>query len=89
MAVIGVTSGTVAAVGVAAAVQAARMEKSVILVSQYGHLGGMSSSGLGWTDIGNSEILGGISREFYHKVYRYYQKPDTWVHQSKNEFSVM
>jgi len=78
-----------AAVGVAAAVQAARMEKSVILVSQYGHLGGMSSSGLGWTDIGNSEILGGISREFYHKVYRYYQKPDTWVHQSKNEFSVM
>tara|TARA_B110000003_G_scaffold276427_1_gene322822 strand:- start:2502 stop:4175 length:1674 start_codon:yes stop_codon:yes gene_type:complete len=75
-----------AAVGVAAAVQAARMEKSVILISQYGHLGGMSSSGLGWTDIGNSEILGGISREFYHRLYRYYQKSDAWVQQRKNEF---
>ena len=75
-----------AAVGVAAAVQAARMKRSVILVSQYGHLGGMSSSGLGWTDIGNSDILGGISREFYHREYRYYQKPNAWAHQSKNKF---
>jgi len=76
-----------AAVGVSAAVQAARMGKSTLLVSQYGHLGGMTSSGLGWTDIGNSEILGGISREFYHRVYRYYQEADAWVHQSKESFS--
>ncbi len=74
------------AAGVAAAVQAARMEKSVILISQYGHLGGLTSSGLGWTDIGNSKILGGISREFYHKVYLHYQKEDAWVQQSKDEF---
>ena len=72
-----------AAVGVSAAVQAARMGKSVILVSQYGHLGGMTSSGLGWTDIGNSKILGGISREFYHRVYLHYQKEDAWVQQTK------
>ena len=45
--------------GVTAAVQAARMGKSVILVSQYGHLGGMTSSGLGWTDLGNPMILPG------------------------------
>lgn len=43
--------------GVTAAVQAARMGKKVILVSQYGHLGGMTSSGLGWTDIGKTSIL--------------------------------
>ncbi|MDQ8188392.1 FAD-dependent oxidoreductase [Pelagicoccus sp. SDUM812002] len=67
-----------AAVGVSAAVQAARMGKSVILVSQYGHLGGLTSSGLGWTDIGNSSILGGISREFYHRVYLHYQDPAAW-----------
>ncbi|PXA04334.1 xanthan lyase [Coraliomargarita sinensis] len=75
-----------AAVGVSAAVQAARMGKSVILVSQYGHLGGMTSSGLGWTDIGNSRILGGISREFYHRVYLHYQNDEAWVHQSKDDF---
>jgi hypothetical protein len=75
-----------AAVGVSAAVQAARMGKSVILVSQYGHLGGMTSSGLGWTDIGNNAILGGISREFYHRVYLHYQNDEAWVQQSKDEF---
>ncbi|MCH7228420.1 FAD-dependent oxidoreductase [Haloferula sp. A504] len=75
-----------ASVGVAAAVQAARMGKSVILVSQYGHLGGLTSSGLGYTDIGNREILGGISREFYHRVYLHYQDEEAWVQQKKEEF---
>ena len=75
-----------ASVGVSAAVQAARMGKSVILVSQYGHLGGMTSSGLGWTDIGNKTILGGISREFYHRVYLHYQDDEAWVQQSRDQF---
>lgn len=75
-----------AAAGVAAAVQAARMGKEVILVSQYGHLGGLTSSGLGFTDIGNREILGGISREFYHRVYLHYQNEKAWVHQTKASF---
>ncbi|MFU8847434.1 MAG: FAD-dependent oxidoreductase [Opitutales bacterium] len=75
-----------AAVGVAAAVQAARMGKSVILVSQYGHLGGMTSSGLGWTDIGNTKILGGIAREFYHRVYLHYQDDAAWVQQRREDF---
>jgi ribulose 1,5-bisphosphate synthetase/thiazole synthase len=65
--------------GVTTAVQAARMGKSVILVSQYGHLGGMTSSGLGWSDLGNPAILGGLSREFYHKVYLHYQNDTAWV----------
>ena len=47
--------------GVTAAVQAARKGKTVIIVSQYGHLGGLTSSGLGWTDLGNPAILGGLS----------------------------
>jgi hypothetical protein len=75
-----------AAVGVAAAVQGAREGKSVILVSQYGHLGGMTSSGLGWTDIGSPDILGGISREFYHRVYRHYQDDAAWIYQTRESF---
>ena len=72
--------------GVAAAVQATRMGKSAILVSQYGHLGGLTSSGLGWSDIGNDAILGGLSREFYHQLYLHYQKPDAWTHQKRDDF---
>ncbi len=72
--------------GVAAAAQAARMGKSAILVSQYGHLGGMTSSGLGWTDIGNSSILGGISREFYHRLYLYYQDDNHWDIQPRSKY---
>jgi len=75
-----------AAGGVTAAVQAARMGKKVILVSPYGHLGGMSSSGLGWSDIGNSDILGGLAREFYHKAYMHYQKDSAWVHEPQSKF---
>ncbi len=79
--VYGDTSG-----GVAAAVQAARMGKETVLVSPVGHLGGMSSSGLGWTDIGRPAILGGIAREFYHRVYRHYQDDSAWVWEKRSKF---
>jgi hypothetical protein len=72
--------------GVTAAVQAKRMGKSVILVSQYGHLGGLTSSGLGWSDIGNDSILGGLSRDFYHAVYLHYQKDESWNLQKRDVF---
>ncbi|MFK7909208.1 MAG: FAD-dependent oxidoreductase, partial [Akkermansiaceae bacterium] len=73
--------------GVTAAVQTSRMGKSVILVSQYGHLGGLTSSGLGWTDIGNDDILGGLSREFYHELYKHYQRPEAWAYQDREKFA--
>lgn len=72
--------------GITAAVQATRMGKSAILVSQYGHLGGLSSSGLGWSDIGNDAILGGLSREFYHQLYLHYQKPEAWKFEKQETF---
>lgn len=64
--VYGGTSG-----GVAAAVAAARLGKSVALVSLNNHVGGMTASGLGVTDIGpgnDTSYVGGISREFYKRV---------------------
>jgi len=73
--------------GVVAAVQAAREGKSVVLVSQYGHLGGMTSSGLGWTDIGNTSILGGIAREFYARVYRHYEGDTAWEFEARSNYS--
>ncbi len=72
--VYGGTSG-----GVAAAVQAARAGKKVVLLEFGGHLGGMTSGGLGQTDIGNKGAIGGIAREFYQRVGRHYGKEEGWV----------
>ncbi|MDF9796578.1 hypothetical protein OKW21_001841 [Catalinimonas alkaloidigena] len=79
-----VYGGTSAAV--TAAVQVARMGKSVIMVSPDTHLGGLSSGGLGFTDTGKKEVIGGLSREFYHRVYQEYQKEDSWKWQKKEEY---
>ena len=57
--------------GITAAVQAKKMGNSVVVVSPDIHLGGLSSSGLGWTDSGKKEAIGGLAREFYHRVWRH------------------
>jgi len=79
-----VYGGTSAAV--TAAVQIAKMGKSVVIVCPEIHLGGLSSGGLGWTDTGNKEVIGGLSREFYHRVWKYYQMPETWKWQKSDEY---
>jgi hypothetical protein len=76
--------GTSAAV--ISAVQAQRMGKSVIVVSPDIHLGGLSSGGLGWTDTGNNSVIGGLSREFYQRIWRYYEKPEAWKWQKRSEY---
>ena len=71
--VYGGTSG-----GVAAAVQARRMGKRAVIVEFGRHLGGLSSGGLGATDIGNKVAIGGISREFYRALGAHYGEPEAW-----------
>ena len=65
--------------GVAAAVQAARLGHQVVLLEFGRHLGGMTSGGLGQTDIGNKAAIGGIAREFYQRVGKFYGKEESWV----------
>lgn len=76
--------GTSAAV--TSAVQVAKMGKSVIMVSPDVHLGGLTSGGLGWTDTGNKEVIGGLSREFYHRVWQHYQSDEAWKWQERDEY---
>jgi hypothetical protein len=76
--------GTSAAI--TAAVQAKKMGKSVIVVSPDIHLGGLSSGGLGFTDTGDKSVIGGLAREFYHRIYMHYQKEDSWKWQKKDEY---
>jgi hypothetical protein len=56
-----------AAGGVTAAVQAKRLGKSIALVVFNNHLGGLSSGGLGQTDVGSNgtAYIQGLAREFY------------------------
>jgi hypothetical protein len=67
--------------GIAAAVQSARMGLSVILVEPSMHLGGLTTGGLGQTDSGRSDAIGGVSREFYRRLRQYYENDDVWVHE--------
>ncbi|GAI79768.1 unnamed protein product, partial [marine sediment metagenome] len=53
-------------------VKVARMRRSVLLISPLKHLGGLTSNGLGATDIGNKTAIGGMSREFYQRLFDYY-----------------
>jgi hypothetical protein len=76
--------GTSAAV--IAAVQISKMGKTVIIVSPDKHLGGLSSSGLGFTDSGNKAVIGGLSREFYQRIYNFYQKPEAWHWQKREDY---
>lgn len=69
-----------------AAVQAVEMGKSVVVVSPDKHLGGLTSGGLGFTDTGNKAVIGGLSRNFYHRVWQQYQQEEAWRWQSREAF---
>ena len=72
--------------GVMAAVQARRIGKSAVMVCPDRHLGGLSSGGLGWTDTGDKSVIGGLAREFYHRVWRHYQQDAAWRWETREEY---
>ncbi len=74
--------------GVAAAVQVSRMGKTAVLIEPGVHLGGLSSGGLGWTDSGRKDMIGGISREFYQQVKKHYDDPKSWPLQKRETLNV-
>src|SRR5438093_1248498 len=79
--VYGGTSG-----GVASAVQTARMGKSAMVIESGRHLGGLTSGGLGATDIGNKAAIGGVSREFYQRIARHYSQKSAWQCETADEY---
>src|ERR1039457_5775735 len=72
--------------GVAAVVEAARMGKSAVIAEFGNHLGGLTSVGLGATDIGNKAAIGGIAREFYHRIALHYATSNAWRFESRDEY---
>jgi hypothetical protein len=72
--------------GIAAAIQSARMGKSVILIEPSERIGGLTTGGLGRTDIGNKAAIGGIAREFYEGIWKYYSDPAKWKWEARQEY---
>jgi hypothetical protein len=72
--------------GVVAAEQARRLGKTAVVIEPSQHLGGLTSGGLGATDIGNKAAIGGISREFYQRVRQHYSDPANWTREKPEQY---
>jgi hypothetical protein len=77
----GATSG-----GITAAIQAAREGRSAVLIEPTKFVGGLTTGGLGATDIGNKRAIGGLSREFYQGIFKHYSDDATWKHQTREAY---
>ena len=69
-----------------AAVQSVRMGKKTVVVSPVTRLGGLTSGGLGWTDSGRKEVIGGVAREFYQAVWKHYDDASAWRWQARDAY---
>ncbi|MEG1935803.1 MAG: FAD-dependent oxidoreductase, partial [Rikenellaceae bacterium] len=65
--------------GVIAAYSAKKLGKSVILIEPSKHLGGMTTGGLGSTDIGNKQAITGLAHQFYCRIGKHYGKDEQWT----------
>ncbi|MFW6371070.1 MAG: FAD-dependent oxidoreductase [Bacteroidota bacterium] len=72
--------------GISAAIQAARMNKKVLLIEPTHQIGGMSTNGLGMVDVGHDLAIGGIAREFHKRIFQYYQQDSAWQYEGKDEY---
>ncbi len=71
--------------GITAAIQAAKMGKTSILIEPTKYLGGLTTGGLGATDSGSKAAIGGLSREFYQRIHHHYSHPESWPLQKPDD----
>lgn len=65
--------------GVIAAYSAKMQGKKVLLIEPQSRLGGLTSGGLGYTDIGNKQVVTGLSKDFYRRLGSHYGKLEQWI----------
>jgi hypothetical protein len=75
--------------GVIAAVAATRCGKTVLMVEPGKMLGGMTTGGLGKTDIGNKQAITGLSRQFYKDVGKHYGVDEQWTFEPHVALDIM
>src|SRR5690554_3093378 len=72
--------------GITSAIQTSRLGKSALIIEPTKRIGGLTTGGLGATDIGNKAAIGGISREFYQNIQAYYAQAENWKWQKKEDY---
>ncbi len=72
--------------GITAAIQTARMGRTAILIEPTQFLGGLTTGGLGATDIGNKKAIGGMSREFYANIFKHYSDASHWKQETRDAY---
>jgi hypothetical protein len=65
--------------GVIAGYSAKRLGNTALVIEPGGQVGGMTTGGLGETDIGNKGAITGLARDFYHRVGARYGQPESWT----------
>lgn len=72
--------------GIVAGIQALKMGKTVVVIEPSEREGGLTTGGLGQTDIGNKRVIGGLSREFYRRIASHYAEPKSWTWQERQGY---
>lgn len=72
--------------GIVAGIQALAMGKSVVVIEPGKREGGLTTGGLGQTDIGNKQVIGGLSREFYQRIASHYADSAAWNWQKRETY---
>ncbi|MGE9268685.1 MAG: FAD-dependent oxidoreductase [Verrucomicrobiales bacterium] len=72
--------------GITAGLQALKMGKSVVVIEPTKRIGGLTTGGLGQTDIGNKHVIGGLSREFYQRISQHYAEDSAWNWQKREQY---
>ena len=74
---------------VTAAYSAAQYGQKVIVVSPDERIGGLTTGGLGYTDIGNKQAVFGLAKQFYRKLGEHYGRLESWIFEPSVALKVM
>lgn len=73
--------------GVMAALAASREKLKVAILEPSRHIGGIITGGLGYSDVGNIKVIGGLAKEFFVWAGIYYDDGDSIVYPIEPHFA--
>ena len=71
---------------ITAAIKAQSLGKTAVIVSPETRIGGLTTGGLGQTDIGNKSAFGGLALQFYKDVATYYKDDANWTYERRADY---
>ena len=69
-----------------AAIEAQRLGRTAVIVCPETRIGGLTTGGLGQTDIGNKSAFGGLALQFYRDVADWYKDDSHWKYEKRSAY---